>query len=115
MYKFSTFLLEPFAKDVCSVSFVSEYKCSIGMDYGPLYSYAPPSGPRLLFPINVQQLRPGMTSYTEPFWIILSVTCEPPHDKTNRMACALNDVSVQPGHPPSLISLRCPHEESLGP
>ena len=23
--------------------------------------------------------------------------------------------SDQPGHPPSLISLRCPHEESLGP
>ena len=29
---------------------------------------------------------------------------EPPHDKTNKIACA-----------PSLISLRCPHEESLSP
>ena len=29
------------------------------------------------------------------------------------MACAPSEVSDQPGHPPSLISLRCPHEESL--
>ena len=28
---------------------------------------------------------------------------------------ALSEDSDQPGHPPSLISLRCPHEESLGP
>ena len=40
---------------------------------------------------------------------------EPPHDKTNKMACAPNEDSDQLGHPPSLISLRCPHEESLVP
>ena len=40
---------------------------------------------------------------------------EPPHDKTNNIACAPREVSDQPGHPPSLISLRCPHEETLGP
>ena len=40
---------------------------------------------------------------------------EPPHDKTNKMACAPSEDSDQPGHPPRLISLRCPHEESLGP
>ena len=49
---------------------------------------------------------------------------EPPHDKTNKMACAPSEDSDQPGHHaqsdqpghlPSLISLRCPHEESLGP
>ena len=28
---------------------------------------------------------------------------EPPHDKTNKMACAPNEDSDQPGHPPSLI------------
>ena len=28
---------------------------------------------------------------------------EPPHDKTNKMACALSKNSDQPGHPPSLI------------
>ena len=35
-----------------------------------------------------------------------------PHDKTNKMGVhpAKTD---QPGHLPSLISLRCPHEESL--
>ena len=31
------------------------------------------------------------------------------------MACAPSEDSDQPGYPPSLISLRCPHEESLGP
>ena len=30
---------------------------------------------------------------------------EPPHDKTNKMACAPSEDSDQPGHPPSLISL----------
>ena len=40
---------------------------------------------------------------------------EPPHDKTNEMACAPSEDSEQLGHPPSLISLRCPHEESWGP
>ena len=40
---------------------------------------------------------------------------EPPHDKTNKVAFAPSEESDQPGHPPSLISLRCPHEESLGP
>ena len=40
---------------------------------------------------------------------------EPPHDKTNKMACAPSEDSDQPGHPPSLISLRCPHEGTLGP
>ena len=40
---------------------------------------------------------------------------EPPHDKINEMACAPSKDSDQPVHPPSLISLRCPHEESLGP
>ena len=40
---------------------------------------------------------------------------EPPHDKTNIMACAASEDSDQPGHLPSLISLRCPHKESFGP
>ena len=33
-----------------------------------------------------------------------SIFCEPPHDKTNKMACAPSEDSDQPGHPPSLIS-----------
>ena len=28
---------------------------------------------------------------------------EPPHDKTNKMACTPSENSGQPGHPPSLI------------
>ena len=35
-------------------------------------------------------------------WSLL--TNEPPHDKTNKMACALSEDSDQPGHPPSPIS-----------
>ena len=27
---------------------------------------------------------------------------DPPHDKTNKMACAPSEDSTQPGHPPSL-------------
>ena len=30
---------------------------------------------------------------------------EPPHDKTNKMACAPSEDSDQPGHPPSLIKV----------
>ena len=46
----------------------------------------------------------------------LSTEHEPPHDKTNKMAAPSED-SDQPGHPPSQSdqSLRCPHEEILGP
>ena len=44
-----------------------------------------------------------------------SFSNEPPHDKTNKMACAPSEDSDQPGHLPSLISLRCPHEGSLSP
>ena len=40
---------------------------------------------------------------------------EPPHDKTNKMACAPSKNSDQSGHPPNLISLRCSPEESFDP
>ena len=34
---------------------------------------------------------------------------EPPHDKTNKMACAPNEASNQPGHLPSLIWIFAVH------
>ena len=42
---------------------------------------------------------------------------EPPHDKTNKMACAPIEDSDQPGNPPSRSDqrLRCLHEDSLDP
>ena len=40
--------------------------------------------------------------------------CEPEHDKTS-MTCAPTEDSDQTGYSPSLISLRCPHEDTLGP
>ena len=45
-------------------------------------------------------------------WLISVYAFEPPHDKTNKMACAPSENSVQPGHPPCLISLCCPLEDS---
>ena len=39
-------------------------------------------------------------------WAKISQSCkvfEPPHDKTNKMACAPSEDSDQPGHSPSLI------------
>ena len=56
--------------------------------------------------------------YSVPYPFFNFSSClrfELPHGKTNKVACALSEDSDQPGHPPSLISLRCPHEESLGP
>ena len=44
-----------------------------------------------------------------------SLIIEAQHDKTHKMTCVPNKDTDQPGHPPSLISLRCPHEEALGP
>ena len=41
------------------------------------------------------------------------VEIEPPHNKTNKMICAPGEDSDQPGHPPSLIRVHCPHEETL--
>ena len=40
---------------------------------------------------------------------------QPPQDKTNEMTFATSEDSDQPGHPPSLIRVRCPHEGTLGP
>ena len=37
------------------------------------------------------------------------VVFEPPHDKTNQMACAPSEDSDQPGHPPSLIRVFAVH------
>ena len=44
-------------------------------------------------------------SYTvfKPTFFVGTVRNEPPHDKTNKMACSPSEDSDQPGHPPSLI------------
>ena len=39
----------------------------------------------------------------------------PKHDKTNKTTCAPSEESGMPGYHPSMISLRCKHEEPLGP
>ena len=46
------------------------------------------------------EMQPFCESKKDPYKI------EPPHDKTNKITCALSEDSDQPGHPPSLISLR---------
>ena len=40
---------------------------------------------------------------------------EPPHDKTNKMASASTEDRSAWGSTQSDQSLRCPHEETLGP
>ena len=37
----------------------------------------------------------------------------PAHDKTNKITCAPSKDSDQPAHPPGLISLQYPYEESV--
>ena len=49
-----------------------------------------------------------VTQYTlkislKNMYSLLSTCNEPPHDKTNKMACAPSEDSDQPGHPHSLI------------
>ena len=43
-----------------------------------------------------------------------TIIIKPEHDKTNKI-CASSEDSDQPGHPPSLISIRCRPQETLGP
>ena len=40
---------------------------------------------------------------------VADIPFEPPHDKTNKMACAPSEDSDQPGHPPSLIRVFAVH------
>ena len=42
----------------------------------------------------------SLLSLLKPKWY---EAIEPPHDKTNKMACAPSEDPAQPGHPPSLI------------
>ena len=45
-----------------------------------------------------------------PFQLFVATTTfEPPHDTTNKMACAPSKDSDQPGHPPSLIRVFAVH------
>ena len=46
---------------------------------------------------------------------ILGNQIELQHDKTNKMTCAPSEDSDRSEHLPSLICLRCPHEETSGP
>ena len=49
------------------------------------------------------------------YWKNINKIYESMHDKIYKKVCAPSEDSYQPGHPPSLISLCCLHEESLGP
>ena len=61
-----------------------------------------------------ERIRLGTRSDHFIYQFTYNVT-EPAHEKTYKMACAPSEDSDQPGHPPSLTSLRCLHEDSLGP
>ena len=49
-------------------------------------------------------------SFSEHIFHALAHDFKPLHDKTNKMACVPSEDSDQPNQ-----SLRCPHEDSLGP
>ena len=56
--------------------------------------------------LNREETRTRMTTTSIGRHIVkrrATRTAEPPHDKTNKMACAPSEDSDQPGHPPSLI------------
>ena len=54
--------------------------------------------------------------YLCDFFILVQVLkFEPQHDKTNKIPVHPGKTQDQPGHPPSLISLPCLLEETLGP
>ena len=101
--------------------------CSFRSRLIKIYTVCPDLSARKL---RISMLNTSLTPHcTQPLIIILLLAWydrntdendvklpnEPPHDKTNKMTCAPSEDSDQPGHLPSLISLRCPHEESLGP
>ena len=56
---------------------------------------------------NTAKYIPMISSILQQWFSEMFVNCkitkEPPHDKTNKMTCAPNKDSDQPGHPPSLI------------
>ena len=68
-----------------------------------------------VFPNNERLWRDSTATRAGSLGLSLLTVYEPPHDKTNKMACAPSEDTDQPGHPPSLNSLRCPHDESLDP
>ena len=59
---------------------------------------------------------PEYDTFSSIIAVILMVRVfEPEHDKTIKMTRAPSEDSEQSEHPPSLISLRCPPKEGLGP
>ena len=61
-------------------------------------------GPYLPIECTAKSLiRLGTGHFVGFVMLLLIWILEPPHDKTNKMACAPNKGSDQPGHPPSLI------------
>ena len=57
-----------------------------------------------------------MIGFLDSFHKYFMRITEPPHDKTNKMACAPSKDSDRPGHPPSLITVFAVHmKKSFGP
>ena len=57
--------------------------------------------------ISIQSERISVVSIHPVFvWVVYAILLfEPPHDKTDKMACAPTEDSDQPVHPPSLIKV----------
>ena len=59
--------------------------------------------------IGKTQLISASHEHLEITKVPCKLTNEPPHDNTNKMACAPSEDSDQPGHPPSLIRVFTVH------
>ena len=64
---------------------------------------------------NVDNTHTHTDERTTEAYVFYKLTNEPKGSGELKMACAPCEDSDQPGHSPMLISLRCPHEKSLGP
>ena len=79
----------PYPLWACGIYILMGFDCSCYWpDFGLLYS-------ELLSELSISSARDRIFAF------------EPPQNKTNKMACVLSEDSDQPGHPTSLISLRC--------
>ena len=73
----------------------------------PLLAIAEISRPKLVSEAEQACWSLNWSQTPKTGFLLMSLIYEPLHDKTNKMTCAPNKDSDQPGHPPSLIMFVC--------
>ena len=69
----------------------------------PLLAIAEISRPKLVAVAEQAGFSLNWSQTPKAGFVVTWLIYEPPHDKTNKMACALSEASDQPGYKPSLI------------